>query len=112
MTPTLWAHQTELSKPNSRSLLCMEFVIISTKCCSELKFNTPLPIFEFPFFSAQFLYAAEREQYDEASKTPDFTPSGYYGVVHLLRAFTTLANTIKEAGVKQQSAEVTVTPSF
>ncbi|EGT42033.1 hypothetical protein CAEBREN_09506 [Caenorhabditis brenneri] len=60
---------------------------------------------------AQFLYAAEREQYDEASKTPDFSPSGYYGVVHLLRAFTTLAKTIKEAGVKQEFAEKLVSNS-
>ncbi|CAL2049652.1 unnamed protein product [Caenorhabditis brenneri] len=56
-------------------------------------------------FHAQFLYAAERVQYDEASKTPNFSPSGYYGVVHLLRAFTTLAKIIKEAGVKQEFAE-------
>ncbi|EGT30152.1 hypothetical protein CAEBREN_05092 [Caenorhabditis brenneri] len=62
-------------------------------------------------FHAQFLYAAEREQFDKASKTPDFSPSGYYGVVHLLRAFTTLSKMIEEAGVKQEFAEKLVSNS-
>lgn len=61
---------------------------------------------------AHFLYAAERQQYNDAKQDdPDFSPSANYGVVHLLRAFTTLAKSIKEAKMQSRFAEELVSNS-